>query len=470
MREERPAARRRRPPEARHLRRRRDHQARRLAPDRGRTPGSAAVTSSGSDMFTVVSGLIVDFLLAEEPLRSALNVVDNGPYDVAIVGSGAGGLVRRVPRRRRRPLGGRAGGGWPRRSPSSTSTPPSAATRTSTAARARRTAISATPPRPHPCLAPLEQGPYHAIPIRPGTLGTCGGLGTDDDGRVLDRQNRSSRPVRGRQRLGRGVRRRLPRWGCDPGVRDHARPTPPGARPPAPDTPDARGRTAMSLFAVIYRYVDDAAALDEHRPRHRDHLRALYEAGHLVVSGPLAEGGGPGALLIFRADAAGAGRRMARRRPVQGARADRRARDPGLEPGLRGRPARPAARVVTGARRLSGDGLGAGRRSGSRTLVSDDGPARATRTRHPPNDDQPLRVAMKKVATALKGANVPFALSGATRRGPAAAPSRCTTSTSCSSPTTSRTPCRCSTPRGCGSSSRRRTGWSRSTTATRSST
>lgn len=44
--------------------------------------------------------------------------------------------------------------------------------------------------RPHPCLAPLEQGPFTAIPIRPGTLGTCGGLVTDDDGRVLDRRGR----------------------------------------------------------------------------------------------------------------------------------------------------------------------------------------------------------------------------------------------------------------------------------------
>ena len=60
----------------------------------------------------------------------------------------------------------------------------------------------------------------------------------------------------------------------------------------------------MALFAVIYRYVDDAATVDEHRPRHRDHLRTLYEAGHLVVSGPLAEGGVPGALLIFRAESA----------------------------------------------------------------------------------------------------------------------------------------------------------------------
>ena len=47
--------------------------------------------------------------------------------------------------------------GWPRRSPSSTGTPRWAATRTSTAAKA---------------------------------LGTCGGLVTDDDGRVLDRRGR----------------------------------------------------------------------------------------------------------------------------------------------------------------------------------------------------------------------------------------------------------------------------------------
>jgi 3-oxosteroid 1-dehydrogenase len=44
--------------------------------------------------------------------------------------------------------------------------------------------------RPHPCLAPLTEGPFHAIPIRPGTLGTCGGLVTDFDGRVLDRNGR----------------------------------------------------------------------------------------------------------------------------------------------------------------------------------------------------------------------------------------------------------------------------------------
>ena len=46
------------------------------------------------------------------------------------------------------------------------------------------------PRQPHPNLAPLAEGPFHAIPIRPGTLGTCGGLVTDDDGRVLDRHER----------------------------------------------------------------------------------------------------------------------------------------------------------------------------------------------------------------------------------------------------------------------------------------
>lgn len=44
--------------------------------------------------------------------------------------------------------------------------------------------------QPHPCLAALTEGPFHAIPIRPGTLGTCGGLVTDENGRVLDRRGR----------------------------------------------------------------------------------------------------------------------------------------------------------------------------------------------------------------------------------------------------------------------------------------
>jgi 3-oxosteroid 1-dehydrogenase len=39
---------------------------------------------------------------------------------------------------------------------------------------------------PNPCLRPLETGPFHAVPLHIGALGTSGGLATDDDARVLD--------------------------------------------------------------------------------------------------------------------------------------------------------------------------------------------------------------------------------------------------------------------------------------------
>ncbi|MGW7416018.1 FAD-binding protein [Streptomyces sp. NPDC054863] len=41
------------------------------------------------------------------------------------------------------------------------------------------------PTPPHPNLAPLEKGPYYAIPVHPGDIGTKGGLVTDADARVL---------------------------------------------------------------------------------------------------------------------------------------------------------------------------------------------------------------------------------------------------------------------------------------------
>lgn len=40
---------------------------------------------------------------------------------------------------------------------------------------------------PNPCLAPLLDPPFYAVPIQAGVLGTSGGLATDFDGRVLDR-------------------------------------------------------------------------------------------------------------------------------------------------------------------------------------------------------------------------------------------------------------------------------------------
>ncbi|MEH0108796.1 YciI family protein [Tersicoccus sp. MR15.9] len=57
----------------------------------------------------------------------------------------------------------------------------------------------------------------------------------------------------------------------------------------------------MALFAVTYRYADDTARLDEHRPRHRAFLRGLHEQGRLRLSGPTENGA---ALIVMEADTA----------------------------------------------------------------------------------------------------------------------------------------------------------------------
>ncbi|MGW7319395.1 FAD-dependent oxidoreductase [Streptomyces sp. NPDC054865] len=41
------------------------------------------------------------------------------------------------------------------------------------------------PTLPNPNLAPIDKGPFYAVPVHPGDIGTKGGLVTDGDGRVL---------------------------------------------------------------------------------------------------------------------------------------------------------------------------------------------------------------------------------------------------------------------------------------------
>lgn len=48
--------------------------------------------------------------------------------------------------------------------------------------------------QPNPCVAPVEQGPYYAVRVVPGSLGTFAGLRTDADARVLDA---GGRPIDG---------------------------------------------------------------------------------------------------------------------------------------------------------------------------------------------------------------------------------------------------------------------------------
>jgi len=70
-------------------------------------------------------------------------------------------------------------------------------------------------PRVHPCLGPIDEPPYYACEVLPGDIGTCGGLVTDDDARVLDQQGtpieglyatgNSTATVMGRHYLGPGA-------------------------------------------------------------------------------------------------------------------------------------------------------------------------------------------------------------------------------------------------------------------------
>ena len=52
---------------------------------------------------------------------------------------------------------------------------------------------------PNPCLRPLEKGPFYAMPIYPGDIGTNGGLLTDELARVLDTKGK---PISGLYAVG----------------------------------------------------------------------------------------------------------------------------------------------------------------------------------------------------------------------------------------------------------------------------
>lgn len=53
--------------------------------------------------------------------------------------------------------------------------------------------------KPNPCLAPLEEGPFYAIKLVVGDIGTFAGLATDQNTRVVDKQGK---PVRGLYAVG----------------------------------------------------------------------------------------------------------------------------------------------------------------------------------------------------------------------------------------------------------------------------
>jgi uncharacterized protein YciI len=60
----------------------------------------------------------------------------------------------------------------------------------------------------------------------------------------------------------------------------------------------------MTVFAVQYIYDEQARRRDKVRPEHRAFLSTLLDQGTLLASGPLADDGAPGALLIMAAASA----------------------------------------------------------------------------------------------------------------------------------------------------------------------
>lgn len=55
----------------------------------------------------------------------------------------------------------------------------------------------------------------------------------------------------------------------------------------------------MVTFAVVYTFADNEAVRLETRPKHREYLKTLLEAGNIVLSGPFVDDSG--ALLVLEA-------------------------------------------------------------------------------------------------------------------------------------------------------------------------
>ena len=69
--------------------------------------------------------------------------------------------------------------------------------------------------RVHPCLGPIDEPPYYGVQVVPGDIGTCGGLVTDEDARVVDQENR---PIEGLYATGNGTATVMGRHYLGPGA------------------------------------------------------------------------------------------------------------------------------------------------------------------------------------------------------------------------------------------------------------
>jgi uncharacterized protein YciI len=56
----------------------------------------------------------------------------------------------------------------------------------------------------------------------------------------------------------------------------------------------------LATFAVVYTFADNEAVRLETRPKHREYLKGLLDAGKIALSGPFVDD--TGALLVIEAD------------------------------------------------------------------------------------------------------------------------------------------------------------------------
>ena len=73
----------------------------------------------------------------------------------------------------------------------------------------------------------------------------------------------------------------------------------------------------MALFAVVLEFGEDNELRLDTRPRHREYLRSLLDAGKLAMSGPWADD--TGALIIYDAEDMAEAKRMLDEDPYRSA-------------------------------------------------------------------------------------------------------------------------------------------------------
>jgi len=73
----------------------------------------------------------------------------------------------------------------------------------------------------------------------------------------------------------------------------------------------------LATFAVVYTFADNEAVRLETRPKHREYLKGILEAGNIALSGPFVDDSG--ALIVIEADSLADAERIVANDPYRAA-------------------------------------------------------------------------------------------------------------------------------------------------------